>query len=98
GANIEDELKPVRESVAAVEAAVTAAEAEGVPFVLNARTDAYLRAPRDRTAEQKLADAVERGRAFLDAGAACVFVPGQLDEPTVRSLVEAFGPQRLSVI
>lgn len=98
GANIEDELKPLRESVAAVEAVVAASEAEGVPFVLNARTDAYLRAPQDRTAEQKLADAIERGRAFLDAGAACVFVPAKLDEDAVSALVDAFGPQRLSVI
>lgn len=98
GANIEDELKPLRESVAAVEAVVAAAESAGVPFVLNARTDAYVRAPADRSADDKLADALERGRAFLDAGAACVFVPGLLDEPIVRALVDDFGPQRLSVI
>src|SRR5947208_9856895 len=44
GGNLEDEMRPLGESVAAVEAAVAAAEAEGVPFVLNARTDAFLRA------------------------------------------------------
>jgi len=44
GANIEDRLKPFDESVAAVEAIVKAAEAEGVPFALNARTDAFVRA------------------------------------------------------
>jgi 2-methylisocitrate lyase-like PEP mutase family enzyme len=65
--------------------------------VLNARTDAFLRAG-DRDRADVLADAVERGRAFLDAGAACVFVPGLLDEPTVAALVEGIGERRVSVI
>ena len=45
-----------------------------------------------------LADAIERGRAFLDAGASCVFVPGLLDEPTVTALVQGIGERRVSVI
>jgi 2-methylisocitrate lyase-like PEP mutase family enzyme len=97
GANLEDALKPLSESVAAVEAVVKAGEAEGVPFVLNARTDAFALGG-DRDPAVVLADAVERGRAYLDAGAAVVFVPGNLDEAAVVALVEAFGPQRLSVI
>ncbi len=68
-----------------------------MPFVLNARTDAFLRAG-DRDPADVLADAIERGRAFLDAGAACVFVPGLLDEPTVAALVEGIGERRVSVI
>lgn len=97
GANIEDQMKPLPEAVAAVAAVVAAGEAEGVPFVLNARTDAFLRAgDRDRT--EVVADAVRRGRAFLDAGAACVFVPGLLDEPTVTALVDGIGERRVSVI
>lgn len=97
GANIEDQMRPLAESVAAVEAVVTAGEREGVPFVLNARTDAYLLGD-DRPGADVLADAIERGRAYLDAGATCVFVPGRLDDDTVRALVEAFGRQRLSMI
>jgi 2-methylisocitrate lyase-like PEP mutase family enzyme len=97
GANLEDRMHPLPEAVAAVEAAVAAGAAEGVPFVLNARTDVFLRAgDRDRAAV--LADAVERGRAFLDAGAACVFVPGLLTEPDIRALVEGIGERRVSVI
>ncbi|SDR75836.1 isocitrate lyase/PEP mutase family protein [Microterricola viridarii] len=97
GANIEDELKPLAESVAAMTAVVAAGAAEGVPFVLNARTDAFLRGG-DRPLEVIVADAIERGRAYLDAGAACVFVPGNFGEDVVAELVEAFGPRRLSVI
>ena len=97
GANLEDQMNPIGESVAAVEAAVAAGEREGVPFVLNARTDAFLRAG-DRSPTDLLADAIERGHAYLEAGAACVFVPGLLDDETVRALVDALGRQRISVI
>ncbi|MBM7503076.1 isocitrate lyase/phosphoenolpyruvate mutase family protein [Agromyces aurantiacus] len=97
GANLEDELKPLAASVAAVEAAVAAAEAEGVPFALNARTDAWLRG-RDRPREVWVADAIERGRAYLDAGATTVFVPGDFGEEVVAELVDGLGRQRLSLI
>lgn len=97
GANLEDELRPLAESVAAVEAAVAAAEAEGVPFALNARTDAWLRG-HDRPRDVWMADAIERGRAYLDAGATCVFVPGDFGEDVVAELVDGLGERRLSVI
>jgi 2-methylisocitrate lyase-like PEP mutase family enzyme len=97
GANLEDRMQPLPDAVAAVRAAVAAGEAEGVPFVLNARTDAFLRAG-DRDPAEVLADAIERGKAFLAEGAACVFVPGRLDEAQVTALVEALGERRLSTI
>lgn len=97
GANIEDQMRPVAEAAATVEAIMRVAEKEGVRFVLNARTDAFaLGRGRDRAAV--LADAVERGRAYLDAGAPTVFVPGFLDEERIGVLVDAFGPQRLTLI
>jgi len=97
GANLEDAMRPLGESVAAVSAAVGAGEAEGIRFVLNARTDAFLKAG-DRDPEAVLVDAIERGRAFLDAGAACVFVPGKLDVPTVERLVAGIGERKVSLI
>ncbi|MCD2169576.1 isocitrate lyase/phosphoenolpyruvate mutase family protein [Microbacterium sp. JC 701] len=97
GANVEDRVKPLAEAIAAVEAVIAAGEAEGVPFVLNARTDVFLKGA-DRPLDDKVADAVERGRAFLAAGATSVFVPGLLDAETTRRLVEGIGERRLSVI
>ena len=98
GANIEDQLKPVADAARQVEQMMAVAAAEGVPdFVLNARTDAFVRAG-DRDPAAVLADAVERGRAYLDAGAPVVFVPARLDEEQVTTLVDAYGPQRLTVI
>ena len=98
GMNLEDQMAPLPDAVAAVEAVVSAAEAEGVPdFVLNARTDAFLRSG-DRARQDVLDDALERGRAFLDAGAPVVFVVGGLTEDEISTLVEAFGAGRLSLI
>ncbi|GAA1993888.1 isocitrate lyase/phosphoenolpyruvate mutase family protein [Isoptericola halotolerans] len=97
GANVEDRLVPLTEAVANVEAIVRVAEQEGVPFQLNARTDALVRGG-DRPLSESLDDAVERGRAFLDAGASLVFVPGKLDRESTQHLVAGLGPRRLSVI
>jgi 2-methylisocitrate lyase-like PEP mutase family enzyme len=97
GANVEDRLRPLTESTEAVEAIVAAAEHEGVPFVLNARTDAFVRAG-GRPVEDSIEDAVSRGRAYLAAGATTVFVPGILDAATTRSLVEGIGVRKVSVI
>jgi len=97
GANIEDRLAPFAESVAAVEAVVAAAAEEGVAFQLNARTDALIRGG-DRPLDEKVEDAIARGRAFLDAGAALVFVPGVLDRAVTERLVAGIGAGRISVI
>lgn len=98
GANIEDQMKPLAEATAQVEAIMKAAAAEGVPdFVLNARTDAFPRAG-DRPQDEVLADAIERGKAYLDAGAPVIFVPGLLSDGQVATLTDAFGPQRLTVV
>ena len=98
GANIEDQMKPLAEAARQVEQIMAVAAAEGVPdFVLNARTDTFLKAG-DRDAAEVLADAVERSKAYVDAGAPIVFVPGKLGEQQVTTLVDAIGPHRLTVI
>ena len=97
GANIEDQMRPLADAAAQMSAAVRAGKAEGIEFVLNARTDAFLKG-KDRDSAAVLADAIERGRAFLDVGAATVFVPGLLDEATVTALVEGIGWNKVSVI
>ena len=98
GANIEDQMKPLAEAARQVEAIMKAAAEEGVPdFVLNARTDAF-HLGRDRDPAEVLVEAIERGKAFLDAGAPVVFVPARLGEAQISALVDALGPQRLSTI
>jgi len=97
GANVEDRLRPFDESVARVRAITAAAEKEGVAFQLNARTDAIVRGG-DRPIAESIDDAIARGKAFLDEGAALVFVPGLLDRETTEKLVAGLGTNKLSVI
>jgi len=60
----------------------------GVNVVINARTDVYL----DRTGFDpalRFEQSCERARAYIAAGADCIFVPGVTDEDTIRRFVEA---------
>ena len=98
GANLEDEMKPLAEAVAAVEAVVAAGAAEGVPFVLNARTDVFVRAAPDAPRPGLVAEAITRGKAFLEAGAPVVFVPRLVDRGEIEQVVAGLGRGRLTVI
>ena len=90
-------MKPLAESVGVVESVIAAGQAEGVEFVLNARTDAFLRAG-DRPHADVLADSIERGSAYLAAGAPVVFVPGAVSEDDIKAIVDVWGPQKLTLI
>jgi 2-methylisocitrate lyase-like PEP mutase family enzyme len=98
GANLEDAMRPLADAVRAVEAVVRAREAEGVGFVLNARTDALLRERPGDDHDGLVSEAVQRGKAFLDAGAECVFVPMARRPDDIARLVDALGQQRVSVL
>ena len=98
GGNLEDQMKPLDEAVAAVEAVVRAGRDAGIDFVLNARTDAFVRAAKGADRGELLAEAARRGQAFLAAGAPVVFVPGVVAREEVAALVDALGPRRLTVI
>lgn len=62
-----------------------AALSSGVLLVLNARTDVYL--DQVGLPEQRYYLAIDRVRAYRDAGADCVFVPGLRDLQTISQLV-----------
>jgi 2-methylisocitrate lyase-like PEP mutase family enzyme len=97
GANVEDRMRPFDESVARVRAIVAAAEAEGVAFQLNARTDAFPRGG-DLSLDERIEEAIRRGKAFLDEGASLVFVPGAVQREVVERIVDGLGTGKLSVI
>jgi 2-methylisocitrate lyase-like PEP mutase family enzyme len=78
GINLEDfdrqtnALFPVEEAQERIRKVMKVAEEEGVPdFVINARTDALFSIPHDGYGE-----AIARGKAYLDAGAANIFIWG----------------------
>ena len=98
GGNLEDQLKPIDEAVAAVEAVLRAGREAGIEFVLNARTDAFVKAAPDADRAATLEEAITRCQAFLEAGAPVVFVPGVVAREEITALVEALGPLKLSVI
>jgi 2-methylisocitrate lyase-like PEP mutase family enzyme len=96
GANVEDRLKPFDESISRVRSIIAAAQSEGVPFQLNARTDAIARGtgPMD----ERLTESIRRGSAFLAEGAALVFIPGLMDRESVQRVVAELGRGTVSVI
>ena len=98
GGNLEDQLKPLDEAVAAVEAVVRAGRDAGIDFVLNARTDAFVRAAKDADRGEVVQEAVTRGRAYLEAGAPVVFVPGAIARDEIIALVDGLGRGRVTVI
>ena len=95
GINIEDcvpgghELEPIPLQTEKILVIAKAAAKSGVRVVINARTDVFLRALG--RPESRLAVAIDRGKAFLAAGADCVFVPGVRDRDTIAALVQGIG-------
>jgi 2-methylisocitrate lyase-like PEP mutase family enzyme len=95
GVNLEDAiphqgeqglLYPMTEQTARIQAARRIGEKLGVHLVINARTDAWLQQGVNR--EQAFHDALERGKAYLQAGADCIFVLGLRDAQSIRATLE----------
>jgi 2-methylisocitrate lyase-like PEP mutase family enzyme len=89
GCNFEDRkvggegLHPVGDQAKRIAAMRAAADAAGVAFFINARTDYFLQAKRDGH-EALLGSAIERARVYADAGASGFFVPGLMDEALIE--------------
>ncbi|MDP3890287.1 isocitrate lyase/phosphoenolpyruvate mutase family protein [Nocardioides sp.] len=96
GVNLEDStgsgpLRSIDEAAHRVRVVRDAARKAGVDLFINARTDTYLSGSGD------LDETVLRGRAFVEAGASGVFVPGTGDLDVIGTLVEAV-PAPLNVL
>lgn len=91
GINLEDGLRSsirsVEDAVARLRAARDAARTEGVPIVLNARCDIYHL--QHGAEETRFIATVERCKAYLAAGADCVYPFGLRDPATIAELVKA---------
>ncbi len=93
GINIEDSLHEsktlvsVESQVEKLKALKTLRESLQVPFVINARTDAFRFAPGDDQA--RLDEAIVRGTEYRDAGADCVYPMGLTDASPIAMFVEA---------
>jgi 2-methylisocitrate lyase-like PEP mutase family enzyme len=96
GCNLEDgtpdgpePLRAAAEHAGRVAAARAAGERAGVPLVINARTDVFL--AQVGAGAERVDLALDRGRAYVEAGADCVFVPGARDPDDLRRLVTEMG-------
>lgn len=83
-------LFALNQQVESLRAVRLAGEKKGVPIVINARTDAYW-ADSTQPEEDRLAEAIRRGRAYIEAGADCIFVPGATSLSVIKRLVDEIG-------
>ncbi|MBV9552324.1 MAG: isocitrate lyase/phosphoenolpyruvate mutase family protein [Alphaproteobacteria bacterium] len=102
GVNLEDgtagptPIRSIDDAAARIRAAREAANAAGVPIVINARTDLYLKQIGDEAG--RFDDAVARGRAYLAAGADCFYPISLRDNATIGRLVQALkAPVNINV-
>jgi 2-methylisocitrate lyase-like PEP mutase family enzyme len=91
GASAASPLLDTAAQIERVAAARATADAAGISFVVNARTDVFLR--RVGAPEERVRLAAERANAYRAAGADVLFVPGVADAATIGQLVrEIAGP------
>jgi 2-methylisocitrate lyase-like PEP mutase family enzyme len=95
GINFEDGARDPALHARKIAAARAAAENAGVPLYINARTDIYLKGLAEGDAAE--AEAIRRGKLYVEAGASGVFVPGAIDPGLIGRLVVAI-PAPLNVI
>jgi 2-methylisocitrate lyase-like PEP mutase family enzyme len=97
GMNIEDSpgrdtpLREVELQCERIAAARQAAERAGVPFVINARVDTWLR--QVSSGQERIELTIARARAYLKAGASCIYPITVSDSDDIAALTRAIeGP------
>ena len=65
------------------------ADALGIPFFINARTDVFFQQPPEQHVATMVVEALERARAYAAAGADGLFAPGLVDITLIARLTEA---------
>jgi 2-methylisocitrate lyase-like PEP mutase family enzyme len=103
GFNLEDgtaradmPVRPIEDAVARIRAAREAANGAGVPAVINARVDLYIKNVGDPAS--RFDETVRRGRAYLAAGADCIYPFGLADMDVIARLVKALDHAPINVV
>jgi 2-methylisocitrate lyase-like PEP mutase family enzyme len=95
GCNLEDsfpesgKLRDIAEQAERIRQARRAADAAGLRYFINARTDVFFQEPTEGNDEAMLAAVIERARAYVDAGADGLFAPGLADQAVMARLAQA---------
>jgi 2-methylisocitrate lyase-like PEP mutase family enzyme len=79
-------LFPLPEQIARIQAARRAAHTAGIHLVINARTDAYWQAGVDPA--EAMRNTLERAKAYLQAGADCIFIPGLRNPDHIKTVID----------
>ncbi|MBN8203456.1 isocitrate lyase/PEP mutase family protein [Bacillus sp. NTK034] len=93
GINLEDgtgdsnrsifDISSQKEKIAAIKGF---SESRNIPLLINARTDLYWLNIGDSST--RLQEAVKRAKAYQDAGADCIFIPGLTDRKIIKKIRE----------
>jgi 2-methylisocitrate lyase-like PEP mutase family enzyme len=93
GVNLEDGaaggLRPIDDAAARIAASRHAISEAGLDLVINARTDVFLHGAGDGAA--KLDEAIKRGKAYLAAGADCIYVFALTDLAAITAITRALA-------
>lgn len=95
GFNFEDQivggtgLYSIPDQAARIAAMRGACDAKGVNTFINARTDIFLKAPRDTHNADMVEHAIARSLAYGEAGASGLFVPGLVDTMLIKAILDA---------
>jgi methylisocitrate lyase len=73
------------------------ADAAGIPFFINARTDVFFQRPPAEHDDAMVTEAIERARAYAEAGADGIFAPGLVDLTLISRLARA-SPLPLNIM
>jgi 2-methylisocitrate lyase-like PEP mutase family enzyme len=96
GFNLEDgttspqnPVRSIEDATARIRAARAAAVAAGLPAVINARVDLYIKNVGDPAS--RFLETIQRSKAYLAAGADCIYPFGFIDMDTIARLAKAIA-------
>lgn len=95
GINFEDQvvggsgIYPIEQQARRIRAIRLMTENRQTPFFINARTDLFLQESDAARHGALVEQAIDRGKAYADAGASGFFVPGLADPDLIRRMCEA---------
>jgi methylisocitrate lyase len=103
GCNLEDSfpangtLREIVDQSDRIRRAREVADAAGIRFFINARTDVFFQRPPEQHDEAMVLEAIERARAYAGAGADGLFAPGLVDITLIARLTKA-SPLPLNIM
>ncbi|HEY8051233.1 MAG TPA: isocitrate lyase/phosphoenolpyruvate mutase family protein, partial [Steroidobacteraceae bacterium] len=103
GCNLEDsfpesgKLRESTEQTQRIRQVRAVADAAGIRYFINARTDVFFQAPPAQHDESMLKEAIERAHAYAAVGADGIFAPGLIDLSLITRLAAA-APLPLNIL